>query len=371
MALVVIAPSLPAQATTLTPIPTLGRVGTALGDDVIRLSGINESNIVVGNSRLSNNRQRGFRWDAVGGIANLGVLGSGDTSQAGGINESGVISGGTRTIGNSGWRVTRRGPSATSWQNLGAFGAPVNANGFGINDRGDIVLNADLSETNRQGKIRLADGSTRNLQQANTWSQPWEVNIAGNVVGISGRNNNQRASFWDFSVPGGNLPVTRIDPLAGFERSHARDLNDGDRVVGYSFNTGGERRAFTWQAGDPAGAATPLMHGEDTTRSHAEAINNGGDIVGWIEDSAGLRSAALWRDGGLFDLNQLLPPALAADWHLFEAQVINDAGAIGGVGLNPDGQISGFLLTDLSFAVPAPASALLLGFALPVLLRRR
>lgn len=366
------------HAITLTPIQTLGRVGDELSDGVIRLRDINDKDVVVGNSKIGNGQTRGFRWDSQAGTINLGTLG-GDASIASGINESGTIAGGARRQVGNDIHVARRLPGASGWQDLGDFGALINANGDGgINDRGDIALHADGPNVNgpgtftRQGKIRLANGTVRNLQLSNRWGQPRALNNSGNTVGTSGRGNGQRASFWQLTGSGA-LPLTRIGPTDGFFKTSATDINNKDQVVGTSSGEGASR-AFVWQPSFGAGGALALLHTENVDRSGALSLNDDGSIVGWIEDTAGRRRAALWHQDRLIDLNDVLPPELDG-WTLLEAQVINDAGSIGGVGSNPDGNIAGFLLTDTAAifdpaAVPAPAAMGPLILVLAALLRR-
>jgi probable HAF family extracellular repeat protein len=108
--------------------------------------------------------------------------------------------------------------------------------------------------------------------------------------------------------------------------------------------------AFLWtegagmiDLGDLSGR--PTIYGGSF--SIANAINNSGVVVGYSTLRDGVNHAFRWtRDGGMIDLNTLLPGG--SGWVLHEANDINDNGQIVGTGLH-DGTERAFRLT------PAPA----------------
>jgi probable HAF family extracellular repeat protein len=80
--------------------------------------------------------------------------------------------------------------------------------------------------------------------------------------------------------------------------------------------------------------------------SLATGINNKGQVVGFSDDFNGNTVALLWQNGGMTDLNTLIP----ADSRLFilEALGINDRGQIAGYAFNTTtGEVHGYLATPV------------------------
>jgi probable HAF family extracellular repeat protein len=87
--------------------------------------------------------------------------------------------------------------------------------------------------------------------------------------------------------------------------------------------------------------------------SAAEAINASGRVVGFSYTADGTQHA-FWYDGtAMRDLNALIPTN--SGWVLTDAQSINDAGQVAGIGTF-NGQTCAFLLTPLGTASGAPAA---------------
>jgi len=76
--------------------------------------------------------------------------------------------------------------------------------------------------------------------------------------------------------------------------------------------------------------------------SHALEINERGEVIGYSRTAQNRQHACLWRNGGVIDLNSLVPPD--AGWELSIARGINDQGLIVGDGFL-NGQRHMFLLT--------------------------
>jgi len=76
---------------------------------------------------------------------------------------------------------------------------------------------------------------------------------------------------------------------------------------------------------------TPLGRLPGHRLSRALDINNHGAAVGFSVDADFAdQRAVLWLDGGITDLNTVLPPD--SDWHLEVATAVNDAGTVVGYG---------------------------------------
>ncbi|HZX27131.1 MAG TPA: DUF3466 family protein, partial [Telluria sp.] len=122
--------------------------------------------------------------------------------------------------------------------------------------------------------------------------------------------------------------------------SSASAINEVDEVVGSSRidSTTYNRHAFLYSMhwmqdlGTLGGAS-----------SGANAINNRGQIVGSSTTASGAEHAFLYRRGKMLDLNAL-PELQGTGWTLVNANGINDAGQIVGIGQH-NGFTRAFLLT--------------------------
>jgi hypothetical protein len=91
--------------------------------------------------------------------------------------------------------------------------------------------------------------------------------------------------------------------------------------------------------------------------SVANDINVAGQIIGWANDDTKNQFAVIFDKtghGNNVKLNALIDPL--SGWNLVKATCINDKGWISGIGINPEGKESPFLLVP----VPEPISGLLL-----------
>jgi probable HAF family extracellular repeat protein len=105
-----------------------------------------------------------------------------------------------------------------------------------------------------------------------------------------------KAFFW-----ARNAKIRRLDSLPGGDYSKARNLNDGDEIVGTAGSSGGAR-AVLWSK---TGTVRDLGTLPGDSASEAMAINNNGDVVGYSKGPRGIR-AFLWnRTAGMRDLGVL------------------------------------------------------------------
>jgi probable HAF family extracellular repeat protein len=263
---------------------------------------VNDERIVVGYSGIAGNPKirHGFIQLGDNNPSDLGTLG-GKNSVATAINKTNTVV----------------GYSNTSNGQTHAFEF-VDFNGNGIKDTTETLV--DLSQVSNpiQGSYSQATG----------------INTLGHIVGSSNANSQtQQAFFWD------KLTGTKsIGTLAGGNTSQATDINDLDQVVGYSTDSHGATHGFTWQK-DKGILDLGTLGGDS---SQALAINNKGDIVGTSLTQNNASSAAVvWKGGQITDLNSLVNSKLG--WVLTQANSINDAGQISGVGIL-NGQQHSFIL---------------------------
>jgi probable HAF family extracellular repeat protein len=73
-------------------------------------------------------------------------------------------------------------------------------------------------------------------------------------------------------------------------------------------------------------------------------INSRSEVVGFSMGTNGPH-AYLWKHGQVIDLNSAIPAD--SGWILLFSESINDRGQIAGWGVNPSGEVHGFLLTPL------------------------
>jgi probable HAF family extracellular repeat protein len=170
----------------------------------------------------------------------------------------------------------------------------------GINSNGDFVGTPFQSF-----QAVLFDGTPHDLGvlPGASGSSAAAINASGEVAGSSGRD----AFLYDGTMHD-------LGTIPGRNESIARDINDAGAVVGYAFP-------------NPSSNYSPSQ------------------------------AAFLWTSGsGMVDLNSLINPA--GGWLLTEADAINNAGQIAGLGLF-GGKRHAFLLTPVFSPVPEPGSFIL------------
>jgi probable HAF family extracellular repeat protein len=197
-------------------------------------------------------------------------------------------------------------------------------------------------------------GKANELPTAPGDSDGWAfgINDDGQVVGASGICSplnpqtgvyilSRHALLWE-----GDGKVTDLGHLGGTGAfgpgNIAGEINNQGQVVGTSDVAGDTTfHAFLWTRG--AG-----IQDLDTLKgdfaSAGLGINDSGDIVGASFDSNFNPRAFLWHEGVMADLNTLIP-ANSPLFPLLFAHGINSRGEIVGFGVTGDGAVHGFLAT--------------------------
>src|SRR5439155_3826482 len=161
------------------------------------------------------------------------------------------------------------------------------------------------------------------------------INDAGQVAGNSTTGDllpydqpEFHAVLWD---PDGTVHDLGVPP-GGFVLSFATSINQGGQVTGWAAPPDDSTPNHAWLYDGVMRDVGGDLDG------YGGGVNNQGQVVGHAD-----LVAFIYSDGALRDLNSLLPAG--ANWLLFDAEAINDGGAIVGSGFGPNGEDRAFLLT--------------------------
>ena len=154
------------------------------------------------------------------------------------------------------------------------------------------------------------------------------INNSGQVVGESKISGSLSHAFLWLPQPGYGLPagVNDLGTLPGGNESGARDINDSGQVVGWSYDSAGDRRVFFWQNG--ASTSVKTLGGSE---NYAYGINELGCIVGWSKLSTGHDHAFIWENHVVTALGKLPGDAASA------ARDVNDSRQVVGYSVDSGG----------------------------------
>ena len=250
------------------------------------------------------------------------------------------------------FRTAPNSPIDPATDDLGTLGG-TESTAFGINLWGQVVGFASYVNDTVVGPVHaFRTAPNRSINPATddlgtlggTQSAAYGINDWGQVVGAADISGDIiRHAFR--TAPNRSInPATDDLGTLGGTQSEADGINDWGQVVGYASTSGDTtRHAFRTAPNRPINPAADDL-GTLGGTSEALAINNRGEVVGYsfTDNDDTIEHAFLFRGGVMRDLNDLIPAD--SDWVLGEADGVNDAGQIVGIGTH-GGQLRPFLLT--------------------------
>jgi uncharacterized membrane protein len=351
--------------------------------------GLNDSGTVVGQVGYGGpGTPRAYKFNRYGATALDGTTYS-DFGQANGINADGDVVG--RAVGPTGKA------RAVRWRSISGNGVPLerpplpNAapedlgvppgfadthfEALAVNDRGQIVVNANFQTVAAHYALRWQDGHWQGLQdrewnggEYQGWTVALGINSLGHIAGYSdGATFGYFAHAWIFDphnepeLPSGELGVTDLHQRHSFDGpvhygySRATGVNDRGDVVGWRKQSrfDGDAHAFVVARNQLIDLKTRSEHWNGELK-----INNAGEIVAYdFSPGPGILSRPMViRDDGLnpqsaagtdyrnhrgFVLDELVLGGIApfqSFVHVSAIQgsgIVAGTGRIGGVGLRP------------------------------------
>ena len=293
-------------------------------------------------------------WRKDGSIFDLGTLGGND-SIAFAVNNRGQVAGGALNTIPDPYAasvffvpgVTQvhafRWTTSQGMQDLGTLGG-TDSFAFLINERGQI---AGMSFTNTTvnpatgyptlDPFLWANGKMLDLGTlGGTFGQANGLNNRGQVVGFSNLAGDFTLHPFLWSKHEGMKDLGTLGGTYG----HADYISDAEDVVGFATTANDQTgHAFLWRQGVMTDLGTL---GADPA-SESVGVNSQGQVVGGTFGSSGDLRAFLWEDGGpMVELNTLIPPNRGLQ--LTDATYINDHGEIAAFGLLSSGDIHAFVL---------------------------
>jgi uncharacterized membrane protein len=280
-------------------------------------------------------------WSASGEPTDIGD--NGRWSEARGISETGFI------VGRHDVVAGMRGALWTGQvrQMLPPLPGQPASEAYDVDDSG-IAIGVSLISSTDVTAVRWVNGNPQILPGANGMSWAVAVNGGGQTVGRRDIWPERHAMLWEGTA------FTVLPDLGG-DFAWATNINDNGTICGGSLDGSSELFSVIWNG--PTHEITILPDPGFGAYTRVHDVNDQGIAVGEIclsiECEPGDQRALLWIDGGVYNLNTLIPPGTG--WTLFSAEAINEAGEIVCIGAY-DGFVSprGFKLTPQATAsVPA------------------
>jgi probable HAF family extracellular repeat protein len=328
--MVLVAASTLCSAQTSYSITDLGTLNTN-GYSVAK--SVNASAQVTGAAGTTNSNLSDVFFYSNGAMSSLGTLG-GSSGIGNGINRSGQVAGySTNSTGTYRAFLSTNG-TLTDIGDLGGGSAVA----YGINDLGWVVGSGVTAKGEnhpflyRNGK--MFDLGTLGSKNNDWWNVAQAVNNSGVVAGTS---YDAIGNFFGFVWKSGKM--TKMGTLGG-SWSQTYGINNKGQTTGLAYTKNGSAHAFIANCGSCALKDLGTITGSTST-VWGFAINDSGVVVGQTTFQ-NTYHAFVYSGGKMKDLNSMIPAA--SGWELTEANGINAAGQIVGMG-TINGQEHGYLLT--------------------------
>lgn len=294
---------------------------------IVHVFDVNDQGEAVGYILDDQLRWRAVRWDALGGVHDLGGA-SGTWSMARGISESGVIS------GFHGPTLQTARPVLWVNGNIVPLGDPPSGIGVEAWDANDAQVAVGRGHNGTDSFAMCWSAGTGSAIAGPT-SYAFAVNERGVAAGFVTVSGFEFAARWD----GAALTVL---PDLGQGSGKAVGVNGAGTLVGSATSPiDGLAHGVAWHGT----MIVDLGAYQGTFLTAATGINDRGLIVGdfYLDPVAEITRAMLWTPSGqAFNLNDLIPPGTG--WTLTNATEVNDAGWIVGFGTrNGMGGIRGYV----------------------------
>jgi uncharacterized membrane protein len=251
-----------------------------LGGPISQAASINNNGEIVGTSRTflpdvppANLPLHAVYWSAAGGLTDLGQAGTLPTV-ANSINDAGDVVGAAGNQGVDGHAI--RWPNHGALIDDGTFGF-FNASYRAINNTGEMLMNADVGDHNTKVFV-FRPGDPRQLVPDLGSTSPGggaianDVSDNGAVVGLSG---DAADNVFPYRSRAGG-PAVSLGTLGGASGGQATAVNVHGAIVGQSPAAIGVH-AFIWT---PGGGMQALPELPGAVGSAARGINRDGTIVG-------------------------------------------------------------------------------------------
>ena len=306
-------------------------------------TGIAGGTVVGYYSVCFSSKERAFIADVTGGFTTLPLLLGFVSMQAWDMNEGGNVVGWLETSTRVSHPFLYSGGSVTELAIPAGF---AGSRALRLNNAGTIV-GASFAPSAPQPTVWIKGEAMHFVLPLGPAGEARDVNCAEQVVGWMGLSTVLSASAFLLDLPTGR--VTDLGHLPN-GTGVATGINESAEVVGWGVmpdpesRTGNTTRAIRW-CGGRMDVLDPLP---GFKRSAASDVNAQGEVVGsCIEtvQSASQQEAFVWRDGVMSAINDLIPPELGVSVQI--AFAIDDEGRITGQARDWRGDVIAVRLTPV------------------------
>jgi probable HAF family extracellular repeat protein len=311
---------------------TVTDLGTLPGNGYSVARGINATGQITGAAGSNNSPNSSVFVYSNGVLTNLGTLG-GTSGIGNGINASGQVAGYSQNGSGTYRAFLSNGNTLTDIGDLGG-GSAV---GYAINDLGQVVGAAYTADGSVHPFLysngHMTDLGTLGSPAGNSWwNSATGINKSGAVTGTS---YDAQGNFFGFVWSNGTMK--KLGTLGG-SWSQGYAINNKGQVTGLAYTRNGDAHAFITINGVLKDLG--LFAGQYST-TWGFGINDSGVVVGQSTFQSTYH-AFVYSGGQIKDLNKLIPAK--SGWVLIDANGINNAGQITGMGMHK-GLEHAYLLT--------------------------